>query len=169
VTLNRNQLLLPFAEKEYIDTARAAKILGVTDVTVLSLYNAGYIEVIDYAPRKRKRVRYQSIVDFCDRLRKQYSIADRRPPLSNPILRHRDSDLLPFPLEDTITIEEVCEILGYSSPTAVRQMIEEGRFEAYQFFPGSPWRISKTSLAAYLERVHSRAVVIPISKDRLSA
>jgi excisionase family DNA binding protein len=125
---------------------------------VLSFYAAGYIEMIDYAKHKRKRVRYQSIVDFCDELRKRYCITDRRPPLANPLLRHRDADLLPFPIEDTLNIEQTAEILGYSSPTPVRLMIEEGRFEAYQFFPGSPWRVSKTSLAAYLERVRTRSV-----------
>jgi hypothetical protein len=139
-----------FPEKEYVDLARTARILGVTDSTVMALFSRGLIEIIDYAPRKRKRVRYQSIVDFCDALRTRYAIKDRRPALDNPLLRHRDADLLPFPIEDTIAIEQVAEILSYSSFTPVRLMIEEGRFDAYQFYSFSPWRISKLSLGAYL-------------------
>jgi hypothetical protein len=162
------QLLLPFAEKEYIDLARAARILGVTDSTVMVLFSRGLIEIIDYAPHKRKRVRYQSIVDFCDSLRTRYAIRDRRPALDNPILRHCDDDLLPFPVGDTIVIEQVAEILGYSSVTPVRLMIEEGRFEAYQFYRSSPWRISRISLGEYLQRVRERSRIGATSRDCVS-
>lgn len=147
------QLLLPFAEREYIDVKRAARILGVSHSTTLELHRDGEIEMIDYAKHKRKRVRYQSVVDFCDRLRKKHSIADRRPRLDAPFLRHRDDDLLPFSIEDTIGMEEVMEILGYSSRTPVYLMIEEGRFEAYQISNRNPWRISRSSLALYLDGV----------------
>lgn len=158
-----DQLLLPFAEREYIDMARAARILGVTWSTVALLFRKRLIEIIDYAPHKRKRVRYQSIVDFCDELRRLHAIKDRRPPLDDPMFRHLDSDLLPFPIEDTIEIDEVANILGYSSVTPVRLMIEEGRFEAYQFYPSSPWRISKRSLAEYLQRVREKASCSPLN------
>lgn len=163
-----DQLLLPFAEREYIDMARAARILGVTDSTVAVLFSKRLIEMIDYAPHKRKRLRYQSIVDFCDELRRQYAIKDRRPPLDDPMFRHLDADLLPFPVDDTIGIDEVAKILGYSSVTPVRLMIEEGRFEAYQFYPSSPWRISKKSLAEYIQRVRERSRGSVISRDRIS-
>jgi hypothetical protein len=151
-----DQLLLPFAEKEYIDLGRAAHILGTTKWTVMLLFQRKLIEMIDYAPGKRKRVHYRSIADFCDELRRRHAIEDRRPKLDHPIFRHADADLLPFPLEDTISIEHAAEILGYSSVWPVRLMIEEGRFEAYQLFRGSPWRVSKLSLAAYLQRVHQQ-------------
>lgn len=157
------QLLLPFAEREYIDMNRAARILGSSHSGVRALYAAGRIEIIDYAKRKRKRVRYQSIVDLCDELRKRYGIPDRRESLSVAFLRHRDVDLLPFPLEDTIGIDQVMEILGYSSPGPIYLMIEEGRFEAYQLSNRNPWRISRRSLATYLQGVHeqSRLTTIP--------
>jgi excisionase family DNA binding protein len=158
MTIAVDQLLLPFAEKEYVDVRRAAAILGVGHQTIIDLYASGKIEMIDYAKRKRKRVRYQSIVDFCERLRTKHSIRDRRPPLS-PNFRHRDADLLPFPLEDTMTIDEVVSILGYCSKTPIYLMIEEGRFEAYQLDVCSPWRISRSSLAEYLKGVHSNARV----------
>jgi hypothetical protein len=110
--------------------------------------------MIDYAKHKRKRVRYASIVDLCDALRQRYCIQDRRPALPAVFFRHRDADLLPFPLEDTLDVEHVMKILGYSSPTPIYLMIEEGRFEAYQLSSRNPWRISGTSLASYLQGVH---------------
>jgi excisionase family DNA binding protein len=151
--LETSQLLLPFAEREYIDVKRAARILGVSHSSVLALYASQQIEMIDYAKRKRKRVRYQSIVDLCDRLRVRHSIKDRRPPLPAVFFRHKDVDILPFPLEDTLSVEQVMEILGYSSPTPVYLMIEEGRFESYQLSSRNPWRISRSSLAGYLHTV----------------
>jgi len=152
-----DQLLLPFAEKEYVDTMRAARILGVSLTTVYALYEAGEIEMIGYAERKRKRVRYQSLVDLCDRLRLKYAIADRRPALSAAYLRHHDRDLLPFPLDDTLSIEEARVILGYESAKPISIMIEEGRFEAYQLTHHSPWRISRASLGAFLQSAHRNA------------
>ena len=154
------QFLLPFALKEYIDVPRARSILGVSTVTVLNLFSAGQIEMIDYAKHKWKKVRYQSIVDFCDRLRERYAIADRRPPIP-PMLRHRDADILPFPLAETITVEHAAEILGYATATPVLNMITEGRFDSYHFLPNSPWRISRSSLAHYLEGVYKRNLQPP--------
>lgn len=161
MTRDLAQLLLPFAEREYIDVRRAAKILGIGYATVLDLYSAGRIEMIDYARRKRKRVRYASIVELCDNLRVEYGIADRRPALNSAIFRHRDEDLLPFPLSDTISMKDVMPILGYESYVPVLRMIEQGFFEAYKIFGNSPWRISKSSLAVYIDGVHSRARLRP--------
>lgn len=169
MTLNRDQLLLPFAEREYIDVKRAARILGVSEWSVRDLYSSGHIQMIDYAKRKRKRVNYQSIVDLCDRLRKKYCIEDRRPQLAASFFRHRDADLLPFPLEDTINLEHVAMILGYASTTPVYLMIEEGRFDAYQLSSRSPWRISRSSLAHYLQSVRSRATTPEFSRSSISA
>lgn len=166
---NIDQLLLPFAEREYIDVMRAANILGIGRSTVYDLHRRGYIEMLDYALHKRKRVRYRSIIEFCDRLRKQYCIQDRRPPLSHPMFRHHDRDILPFPLDDTMTLEQVAEVLGYVTVIAVRRMVEEGRFEAYQLFPGSPWRVSKTSFSAYLQRVRDRERIATYSNRNSAA
>lgn len=164
-----DQLLLPFAEKDYVSVFRAASILGVSHGTVLDMYDAGLIEMINYAFGKRKRVRYRSLVDYCDGLRQKFSIAGRRPPLSAPYLRHRDADVLPFPMSDTISVKECCDILGYSSFTPVYQMIEEGRFEAYQVTPGltCPWRISRSSLHAFLTKARLAAPA-PDSRRSLS-
>jgi hypothetical protein len=154
MTLNEAQLLLPFAEREYISAKRAARILGVGYVTILDLYAAHRIEMVDYAKHKHKRVKYASIVAFCDRLRDRYGIATRRPPLPSPMFRHRDEDLLPFPLSDTLSVKDTMEILGFDSPFPVRQMIEQGLFEGYKISGPSPWRISRSSLASFLAHVH---------------
>jgi hypothetical protein len=152
---DNNQILLPFAEKEYIDVKRAARILGVSISTVYNLEAAHKIEIIDFRYRGRKRVRYQSIVDFCDALRIRHCIADRRPQLSHAIFRHRDEDLLPFPISDTISTETAMGILGYESTNPIVAMCQEGRFDAYKLLAdASPWRISKISFARYVKSLH---------------
>ena len=150
---NSDQLLLPFAEKEYIDIGRTMRILGVCHSTVRKLYATGEIEIIDYEFRARKRVRYASVVALCDRLRTIYAIADRRPRLDASYLRHRDEDLLPFPLTDTIYAEDVERVLGYSDTTVLR-VLAEGRFDAYKL--ASCWRVSRSSLARYMAQVRDR-------------
>ncbi|MDR3723303.1 MAG: helix-turn-helix domain-containing protein [Terracidiphilus sp.] len=151
------QMMLPFAEKEYVDIKRAARIFGVSTPTVHKLRDAGLIQMINPVKHRRIRVRYQSIVDLCDKLRARYCIADRRPALDGPFLRHRDADLLPFPLTDSISVESAMQIMGYSSETPVYLMLEEGRFEAYRLLPKMPWRISRVSLGSYLQRICSDA------------
>jgi len=151
---NVDQLLLPFPEREYVDMKRAMKILGISHSAVRNLFLEEKIAIVDYRKGSRKRVKYSSIVEFCDRLRTEHAIRDRRPALDSPHFRHRDEDLLPFPLSDTIGIKEVQDVLGYSTPTPIYKMVEEGRFEAYKL--GMGWRFSRSSFAAYLERVRER-------------
>jgi excisionase family DNA binding protein len=148
------QFLLPFAEREYIDVPRCCKILGVNETIVRRLAESGLIDLIDHMPRTRKKVRYQSVVDFCNRLRHQYCIPDTRPRLSAPYLRHRDADLLPFPLSDTISSAEAIDLLGCSLFTMTR-LIDEGRIMGYRLLPGrrTPWRISRSSVAGHMQRV----------------
>jgi hypothetical protein len=155
------QVLQPLAEKEYIDVARTARILGVHWRTVRRLARAGRIEWLDYRKSSWKRVRYKSVVDYCDRLRQDHKIADRRPQLSAPYLRHKDEDLLPFPLRDSMTAGQALAILGYSQTESLVAMIEEGCFEAYQLVPQGPWRVSRTSLLTYLDLVRSTAPLEP--------
>ena len=159
-----SQLILPFAEREYVDVARCARILGVSWTTVhrlaatVDIHNKPFISMVEYRRGARKRILYSSIVYFCDRLRNQYMIADRRPALTNPLFRHRDEDLLPFPLSDTISSLEALEAMGYHPRTTrtLASLIEEGHFEAYRLVLDNPWRISRTSFAAYLHDVHTR-------------
>lgn len=164
-----DQLVLPFAEREYVDVRRASRILGVHATTISQFYEWGLIEMLDYSKHKRKRVRYQSLVDLCDKLRQKYSIDDRRPALSAPYLRHQDMDLLPFPISDTITVEDAMEMMGYASPKPIYLAIEEGRFDAYQFSSKTPWRISKLSLSRYMASVYERAKISFISGNTMGA
>lgn len=153
------QILLPFAEKEWISVERTMRILGIGETTFYRLREdldeAGQprLEVLQYGPALRCRVKYSSLVHYCDSLRERYHIPDRRPPLTSTILRHRDEDLLPFPLRDTIGTLQAQVCSGYSLPSVIR-MIEQGSFEAYQIRPvtGSHWRISRSSFAAWIER-----------------
>jgi hypothetical protein len=158
------QTLLPFAEREYVDAARGARILGVSLTTVyrlgatLDFYNKPLITMVEYRRGSRKRILYSSIVSFCDKLRAHYMIADRRPALANRLFRHRDEDLLPFPLADTIRSAEALEALGYLSNKPLVALIEEGHFEAYRLVLDNPWRISRSSFAAYLHGLHDKPI-----------
>ena len=53
----RGQILLPFAEKEYIDAPRASRILDVSHRTVLRLAASRMIEMIEYRENARKKIR----------------------------------------------------------------------------------------------------------------
>jgi excisionase family DNA binding protein len=103
------------------------------------------------------RLLYSSIVRLCDQIRVKYNIPDRRPKLSNPILRHRDEDLLPFPWSDTMDTTEALTYIGYESRKTVYNLIEEGRFEAYRLVGEMDWRISRSSFAAFLAALRNSA------------
>ena len=143
----------PFAEREYVDMPRCCRILGVNETVARRLAESGLIKLIDHLPRTRKKIRYQSVVDLCDRLRREYGIPDRRPLLSAPYLRHRDADLLPFPLADTIYSNKAMELIGCGFYTLTR-LVDEGRILAYRLAPGArtPWRISSSSVTAHMQR-----------------
>jgi hypothetical protein len=157
-----DQLILPFAEKEYLDVARTARIFGVGITTVYRLIRAysrcghAAIKLVTYRPKARKRVLYSSIVGFCNFLRAKHGIPDRRPKLDHPVLRHRDEDLLPFPLSDTIYSAEALRALGHVDLRPLMHLIEEGRFEAYQLGPEFPWRISRSSFRRFLDETRDR-------------
>lgn len=158
----REQLILPFAEKEYVDVRRAARIFGVSLNTVYRMAESDYrdgraaITLVSYRRQARKRVLYSSIVSFCDYLRAKYGIDDRRPRLDHPMLRHRDEDLLPFPLTDTIYSEEALRALGYEDRRPLVYLIEEGRFDAYRLSAEYTWRISRTSFKHFLDTTRDK-------------
>jgi len=109
--------------------------------------------LVDFRKRAHKRVSYQSIVEHCNRLREEYAIRDRRPRLVRGQLRYRDEEILPFPSRDTIPAIEAAPMLGYLAKWSVWKLCEEGRFEAYRLHPCSAWRISRSSLQAYLSEI----------------
>ena len=164
------QYLLPFAEREYVDMKRAQRILGASWMTVSRLADEGLLDIIEYRRRGRKKVRYASIVDFCDNLRRHYQIPDRRPRLSAVYLRHRDEDLLPFRLRDTMSSEEALAAMGTANRRIIPELVEEGRFEAYRLVIGAPWRISRPSFVEYLAEVqkHSRNSSFPLRRRNIT-
>jgi hypothetical protein len=109
--MNKNQLMLPFAEREYVDMPRACRILGASWNMVVGMAAGGYLRLVDYRRNSHKRVHYGTLVEHCNRLREEYAIPDRRPPLACELLRHRDDDILPFPLRDTIAVADDPEAL----------------------------------------------------------
>lgn len=163
---NRAQFMLPFAEKEWIDVARAARILGIGVTTLYRLRECRneqgrpFIEGIDCGHGRRQRVKYSSVVAYCDYLRQRYSIPDRRPPLDHPIFRHRDEDLLPFPLVDTMGIQHALRYTPWSAEDALYHLIEEGAFWAYRILPSAPWRISRNDFARWLDERHTGRVIL---------
>lgn len=166
---NGDQLILPFAEKEYVDVARTARIFGVAVTTVYRMAEDNYrdgraaIKLVSYRHQSRKRVLYSSIVAFCNFLRAEYGIADRRPQLAHPILRHRDEDLLPFPLDDTIHSAEALAALGYEDRRPLVYLIEEGHFDAYRLSNEYIWRISRISFKKFLDRTRDKKFTAPRS------
>ncbi len=154
VEAEQRQTIPPIPEKEYIDVPRTCRILGVTEATVRRLAESKLIDLVEYRARSWKKVRYQSVVDFCDVLRERYAIPNRRPTLSAPYLRQRDEDLLPFPLRTTMLAPEAQMILACGNRTLLK-LLEEGRFECYQLVPSAPWRISRPSFADYVKAVRN--------------
>jgi hypothetical protein len=160
------QLILPFAEKEYVNVPRTSRILGVGVSTVYRLAELqdkggrALLTLVGYRRQARKRVLYSSIVRFCDSLRTRYGIEDRRPKLDNPMFRYRDEDLLPFPLSDTIGSAEALAALGYEDRRPLVCLIEEGRFDAYQLVRESAWRISRSSFKAFLATTRDKELSI---------
>jgi len=159
---SRDQLILPFAEKEYVSVDRSARILGVSIMTVHRMADPtqnggrGLLTLVSYRRQAHKRILYSSIVRFCDGLRERYGIANNRPKLDHPMFRHRDADLLPFPLTDTIYSAEALSALGYEDLKPLTYLIEEGRFDAYQLIPESAWRISRSSFVRFLAATRDR-------------
>jgi hypothetical protein len=158
-----------FAEKEYVDARRTARIFGVGMSTVYRMAEDGYrdgraaIKLVSYRHQARKRVLYSSIVAFCNFLRAEYGIADRRPKLDHPMLHHRDEDLLPFPLSDTIYSAEALAALGYEDRRPLVRLIEEGRFDAYRLSNEYTWRISRISFKRFLDETRDKKFAPPQS------
>jgi excisionase family DNA binding protein len=151
------KIALPFQRSAEIDMRRIGKILGISSATVQRMIEAKLFNSYKI-PGGRPRIEYESVVEYCNRLRLEYRIT------SNPLhkirgRRYRDEQLLPFPLKDTITFAEVQRMLDCTKETVMR-LIEEGRLSAYQVYigmRGSPWRIQRSSFARYLESLKQPA------------
>lgn len=154
-----------FAGKRYVSVRRTARIFGVAISTVHEMLKNDFRDsrpALLAASSHRlqwRRILYSSIVDFCDFLRVEYGIADRRPRLDRPMLRHRDEDLLPFPLADTIHSDEALRALGYVTQRPLIHMIEDRRFDAYSLNGQRNWRISRTSFKRFLEQTRDKKLM----------
>jgi len=135
--------------EDHIDARRACRILGVSYTTLSRMGAKGLIHWAAPERSTWKQVHYLGLVSFCDRIREEHRIPDRRPQLPGP-LRHRDEDLLPFPLTDTIGSAEACTALGCRKLDSLMLLISRGRIEAYHLASRTPWRVSRPSLQRYL-------------------
>lgn len=149
------KLALPFQRSAEVDIKRIARILAISTSSVLRMIKAGLIRSISIPGESQPRVNYDAVVEYCNRLRLEYRITDRLLPKLQG-RRHREEELLPFPLHDSIGIAEVQERLQCTKEVA-RRLIEEGALIAYQVYiseRGSPWRIQRQSLDRYIESLH---------------
>jgi hypothetical protein len=147
--------LLPWPSNVVVDVKRASEIFDVSQSSVMTMLKTGVLDGYQLSPSMRWNTSYGSIVEFCDRLRIKFAIADRRPKLPAG-RRWRDADLLPFPKSDTVIVKDVMTGLEVTRDLALK-LIEEGAFEAYCLFLHAPWRVSKTSLYAYRDRLRAQA------------
>ena len=143
--------LLPAPANLFIDAQRAADILDVSRNRVLAMRKSGVLRGYQLNQSKQWNILYESLVELCDGLRIKHSIADRRTRTLKPGQRWRDAEILPFPKDDTVTVEDAMRGLG-THRRMIEHLIEEGQFEAYQLYPCASWRISKTSLFAFRAR-----------------
>jgi len=147
-----------------VSVQRTGQIIGVSDSTIYRLAGERgrggreLLTVVSYRRHARVRVLYSSIVRFCDGLRVKYGIPDRRPTLDAPWFRHKDLDLLPFPLSDTMDSAEAIAALGYADIRPLTCLIEEGRFEAYKLMEANRcgWRISRPTFREFLNQTRDR-------------
>lgn len=150
--------LLPAADNKFVDINRVCSILGVTAPTVVRLLENGHLRGYRLRDSAPWLIEYESVVEHCDHLRVEYHIADRRVSRTRrPDGRWRDADLLPFQIADTVYTQDVMTGLNLPRIGAIR-LCEEGRFECYRLMPiaGVPWRISKTSLFDYCDRLKAQ-------------
>jgi hypothetical protein len=152
--------LLPVQQPQLVNVPRVAKILSVTTQTVRVLIDRKLLPAFRVEEKQNWSVPYDSVVDFCNQLRMDYMIRDRRPKLAPGMRRWRDEDLLPFPWSDTITVSEAAT--GFNTrPETILHLIndrakgEVGVFDAYHFMEVSPWRISRSSLLKYAQKLRN--------------
>ncbi len=157
MTHPESQFALPFAERDEVSVRRTMKIFGVSRSVVLFLIEKKLIRAFRKHETGNYFISYQSIVEYCDKLREKYHIEDTRPKRGGIFGRYRDEELMPFSLaEDTMTIAEVADVLRYAEQT-VRHLCEEGKLLSYKVHDDGLWRISKRSLQQLCERMRSMA------------
>ncbi len=145
------KLELPSAAREEVDTNRVAKILGCSGITVRRLIEAGHIR--GYIVGHNMRIIYDSVVEYCDELRRPIEWGLPKRPARKPGMRLRDDAILPFPLADTISVKDAMDVLRCSD-MIVHGLTEAGELLAYRLgihTKSSPWRIYRPSLERYVQ------------------
>jgi excisionase family DNA binding protein len=149
------RLALPFQRSQEIDVSRMCSILGVSQQTAVRMLRGGLVRAYKVGSW---RIEYDSVVEYCERLRLEYRISERSAP--RPAAgRMRDRDLLPFRLADTVYMQETMDLLSCSI-NAVIHLIEEGALTAYKVTlegSGCRWRIYRPSLERYIAGLHAAA------------
>jgi hypothetical protein len=164
------KLVLPFQLKDEIDVRRIGRILGVEEATARRMVKAKLFRRYQVAPLTPWRIEYDSVVDYCNRLRLEYRISPRLKAPA-PGRRHRDEDLLPFPLAESLSIKEVRDTLRCERRT-VLHLIETGSLTGYRIYPeelagsASRWRIWRRSLLEYIGSLHASAAPSISLRDR---
>jgi len=152
------KLALPWSEREEIDSQRAAKILGVSLPTMRRMLNAGCMRYYSLSGKESSvRILYESLVQYCDQLRVHFLIPARHT--RQPGRRLRDDQVLPFPLSETITVDEV-RLLLHCSDRSVVHLIDSGEIQAYRLLMGdctTKWRINLPSVERYIAKLHRMA------------
>jgi hypothetical protein len=158
------RLSLPVQSLGEIDSIRLSNILGVSRFTISRMLSSGLFHGAYRHPGRQWRIPYASVVDYCNRLRIEYRISSRlaTPP---PGRRHRDEDLLPFPLSLTLGMNAVCDTLD-CCPVSVVHLLEEGALVGYKLQKKETysWRIDARSLEKYMERLRTR--LVPVASSR---
>lgn len=156
------KLALPFQRSEEVDVPRVARILGVSKRTVRRMCHANLLRAYRTGDIAYLRIEYTSVVEYCDRLCIENHIPNRRGALTGARRRFRDSEILPFPLSETIGVPECSRRLGLSKAATIH-LIEEGLLVAYQLLidtTGCPWRVHAPSFERYLASLHERAATV---------
>ena len=153
--IDLRQFVMPFAERDEVETSRVMRILGVSRKEVLMMLKAGDLEFMRRQPRGYCYISYASLVRYCDALRVKYAIGDNRPKRDGIFGRHKDVDLLPFPLTDTMGVGDVARVLNCTERN-VREMCEAGVLLSYKLEDGLRWRISMRSFHEYIARLGGR-------------
>ncbi len=152
---------LPFQRNQEIDVERAARILAVTPSSIHRMVRERLLRAYSIQDAERSnqflRVEYASVLEFVDNLRRCYHL----PPRPHTAGRPLDRDILPFPMSETITLEEVYGHLDISRNTALK-LLDTGEISGYKLRPvgNSPWRIGRPSFVAYLHGLR-RAAGVP--------
>ena len=152
------KLDLPFPQTASIDQERAARILDASRRTVRRLCERELLKHYRIGGRNvgSLRIEYWSLVTYCDELRMKAGVRPRAALAKNT--RPKDRDILPFPTDETVTVDFVTDKLDCGRQL-VLDMIEEGKLTAYRLIdePNASWRIWVRSLERYIESLHRQA------------